>query len=75
MFHLESQCSSDHLLTISCGVDNWQTLAPYFGLDAGDEKAIKQEHEEEATRRHAMLRKWKQINDFKATYRELVSMF
>ena len=72
---LKSECSNDHLLTISCDVDDWQTQAPYFGLDAGDEKAIKREHEEEATRRRAMLRRWKQMNDFKATYRELVSIF
>ena len=51
---------------------NWQTLAPHFD---GDEKVIKREHEEEVTRRHAMLRKWKQVNAFKATYRELVSIF
>ena len=72
---LNSKCSDEHLVTISRDVDDWQTQAPFFGLDVGDEKAIQRDCGEEVARRRAMLFKWKQRKAFKATYRELVSTF
>lgn len=72
---LNLKCSDGHLLTISRYVDNWETQAPFFGLEAGDVAAIKRDIGEEEARRPAMLLKWKRMKAFKATYKELVSTF
>ena len=69
------KCSDGHLVIISRNVENWETQAPYFGLDTGDVTAINGDNDKEEARRYAMLLKWKQMKAFKATYKELMSTF
>ena len=69
-------CSDRHLAVISKNVDHWRVIAPFLGLTGADESAIlESDHHSVPLQRIAMLRKWKQKEGAKATYRRLCRAF
>ena len=69
-------CSDRHLAVISKNVDHWRTIAPFLGLTEADESAILESVPHSVPlQRIAMLRKWKQKEGAKATYRRLCRAF
>ena len=72
---LNKPCSDEHITYISLFLTNWQAVAPLLGLTETDEEDVKEEGEKTQDKRYKTLRKWKNRNLFKATYRVLVDVF
>ena len=53
---------------------NWQTVAAHLGLTETDEEDV-EEGKKTQDKRYKTLRRWKNKNLFKATYRVLVDVF
>ena len=72
---LNKSCSDAHITSISLFLANWQTLIPHLGLTETDEEDIVEEGKTTRDKRYKTLRRWKDKNLFKATYRILVDVF
>ena len=72
---LNKPCSDKHIASISLFLANWQTVAPLLGLTETDEEDIEEEGKKTQDKRYKTLRRWKNKNLFKATYRVIVNVF
>ena len=72
---LNKPCSDEHITSISLFLTNWQTVAPLLGLSETDEEDVEEEGKKTQDKRYKTLRRWKNKNLFKATYRVLVDVF
>ena len=74
---LWNQSTSEfHLPLIAARIDDWRSISPCLGLSAADDSAILGESPHSVpTQRVAMLRRWKQKQGEKATYKELYRVF
>ena len=69
-------CSEQHLAEISKNIVDWRFVSPYLGLTEADEFAILGANPHSVpAQRIAMLRKWKQKQGTKATYKRLCKVF
>ena len=65
-------CSDEHLAEISKKIVDWRFVSPHLGLTEADEFAILGENSHSVpAQKIAMLRKWKQNQGTKATYKRL----
>ena len=71
---LDEPCTDGHLLEIAPSITDWQSIAPYLGLDEADEEGI-EDLRSAKRKRIAVLRKWKQKSGRKGTYRRLAKRF
>ena len=70
---LDSPISDIHLSDIASHITEWQHLAPYLDLSEIEEKDIVDSYPEQPKlQRREALRKWKESNGDKATYRKLI---
>lgn len=67
--HLDARVSDEHLREVSRITHDHETLGPELGLTPDEMTAI---ISSEQPQRLAVLRKWKQISAWKATYRKLI---
>ena len=74
---LWNQSTSEfHLPLIAAHIDDWRSISPCLGLLAVDDSTILGESPHSVpTQRVAMLRRWKQKQGEKATYKELYRVF
>ena len=72
---LNKPCSDEHITSIALFLANWQTVAPLLGLSETDEEDVEEEGKKTQDKRYKTLRRWKDKNLFKATYRVLVDVF
>ena len=73
---LDKHCSSAHITKISEHIENWQELAPYFGLTEAEEQDIRVDHAHQyKVQKHKMVWKWVRKQGDRATYRELKRVF
>ena len=72
---LNRPCSDEHITSISLFLTNWQTVALLLGLTETDKEDVEEEGKKTQNKRYKTLRKWKDRNLFKATYRVLVDAF
>ena len=72
----DKSCSEEHLVKIATLIADWRAVSPFLGLTEADEIAILggSPHSVPA-QRTAMLRKWKQNQGAKATYKRLCRVF
>ena len=73
---LDKRCSSGHIAKISEHLENWEELAPYFGLTGAEEQEIQANniHQYEVQKRK-MVWKWVRKQGSKATYGKLKKVF
>ena len=72
---LDVVCSSAHIAKLSEHIENWEELAPYFGLTAAEEEDIRASHAlQYKVQKRKMLWKWVRKLGKKATYRELIKV-
>ena len=70
---LDSPVSDIHLSDIASHITEWRELAPYLDLSEVEEKDIVDSYPERPKlQRREALRKWKERNSNKATYRRLI---
>ena len=70
---LDSPVSDIHLSDIASRITEWQELAPYLDLSEVEEKDIVDSYPSRPKlQRREALRKWKESNGDKATYRRLI---
>ena len=70
---LDSPVTDAHLSDITSHITNWQELAPYLDLSEAEEKDIVDSYPNRPKlQRREALRKWKESNGSKATYRRLI---
>ena len=70
---LDSPVSAIHLSDIASHITEWQELAPYLDLSEVEEKDIVDSYPNRPKlQRREALRKWKESNGNKATYRRLI---
>ena len=72
---LEKELSEEHLREVSRIIDDDEILGPELGLSTADMTAISSDAKKKEHQRMEMLRKWKQIFAFKATYWKLIEAF
>ena len=72
---LNKPCSDEHMASISLFLANWQIVAPHLGLTETDEEEVEEEGRKTQDKRYKILRRWKNKNLYKATYRVLVDVF
>ena len=72
---LKQLCTARHLAVISRKIADWRAVSPFLGLTEADECAILESNPNSEARRIAMLRKWKQKEGAKATYKRLCRAF
>ena len=70
---LDSPVSDIHLSDIALKITEWRELAPYLDLSEVEEKDIVDIYPNDPKlQRREALRKWKENNGIKATYRRLI---
>ena len=70
---LDSPVSDIHLSDIASKITEWRELAPYLDLSEVEEKDIVDSYPDRPKlQRRQALRKWKESNGNKATYRRLI---
>ena len=70
------QCSQQHLAEIADSISDWRAVSPYLGLTEAEENAILGASPYSVpAQKIAMLRKWKQKEGAKATYKRLCRVF
>ena len=70
---LDSPVSDIHLSDISSRITEWRILAPYLDIsDVDEEDIITRNHNHPELQRREALRKWREANGTKATYRKLI---
>ena len=73
---LDRAVSDIHIAQLAQGMTEWQELAPYFDLSPADEEDIVDRYRGRLPlQKREALRKWKEMNDSKATYRKLIVIF
>ena len=73
---LDKRCSSAHIAKISEHIENWQELAPYFGLTEAEEQEILNNHANQfKVQKRKMVWKWVRKQGDRATYCELKRVF
>ena len=69
-------CTESHLASISVNIADWRAVSPHLGLTEAEETAIQGSHPHSVSaQKIAMLRKWKEKQGTKATYRRLCRVF
>ena len=72
---LDVRCSSAHIAKLSEHIEDWEELAPYFGLTEAEQREIKGNHAlQYKVQKRKMLWKWVRKLGEKATYRELTKV-
>ena len=72
-FRLDSPISDIHICDIASHITDWQELAPYLDLSEVEEKDIADCYPNRPNlQRREALRKWKEINGIRASYRRLI---
>ena len=73
---LDERCSSAHIAKFSENIENWEELAPYFGLTDAEEQEIRGNHAHQyKVQKRKMLWKWVSLKlgaFIRATYREVL---
>ena len=68
-------CSSAHIAKFSEHIEDWEELAPYFGLTEAEQQEIRASHAHQyKVQKRKMLWKWVRKLGEKATYRELIKV-
>ena len=68
---LDRECSDRDLTALTQFCDNWRLIGHHLGLEKYLND-INRDNASEEEKRFALLRRWKQVFDFRATYRMLV---
>ena len=68
-------CSENHLAIISNAVADWRAVSPFLGLTEAEESDILESTHSVPARKIAMMRRWKQKEGAKATYKRLCRVF
>ena len=69
-------CTESHLASISENIADWRAVSPHLGLTEAEETAILGSHPHSVpAQKIAMLRKWKEKQGIKATYKRLCRVF
>ena len=72
---LDVRCSSAHIPKFSEHIEDWEELAPYFGLTEAEQQEIRASHAlQYKVQKRKMLWKWVRKLGEKATYRELIKV-
>ena len=72
---LDVRCSSAHIAKLSEHIEDWEELAPYFGLTEAEQQEIRASHAlQYKVQKRKMLWKWVRKLGEKATYRELIKV-
>ena len=72
---LDVRCSSAHIAKLSEHMEDWEELAPYFGLTEAEQQEIRAIHAlQYKVQKRKMLWKWVRKLGEKATYRELIKV-
>ena len=72
---LDVRCSSAHIAKFSEHIEDWEELAPYFGLTEAEQQEIRANHVHQyKVQKRKMLWKWVRNLGEKATYRELIKV-
>ena len=72
---LDVRCSSAHIAKFSEHIEDWEELAPYFGLTEAEQREIRASHAlQYKVQKRKMLWKWVRKLGEKATYRELIKV-
>ena len=72
---LDVRCSSAHIAKLSEHIEDWEELAPYFGLTEAEQQEIRANHAfQYKVQKRKMLWKWVRKLGEKATYRELIKV-
>ena len=72
---LNVRCSSAHIAKFSEHIEDWEELAPYFGLTEAEQHEIRASHAlQYKVQKRKMLWKWVRKLGEKATYRELIKV-
>ena len=72
---LDVRCSSAHIAKFSEHIEDWEDLAPYFGLTEVEQQEIRASHAlQYKIQKRKMLWKWVRKLGEKATYRELIKV-
>ena len=70
---LDVICSPAHIAKFSEHIEDWEELAPYFGLTEAEKQEIRASHA--LVQKRKMLWKWVRKLGEKATYREMIKVF
>ena len=72
---LDVRCSSAHIAKFCELIEDWEELAPYFGLTEAEQQEIRASHDQQyKVQKRKMLWKWVRKLGEKATYRELIKV-
>ena len=72
---LDVRCSSAHIAKFSERIEDWEELAPYFGLTEAEQQEIRASHADQyKIQKRKMLWKWVRKLGEKATYCELIKV-
>ena len=72
---LDVRCSSAHIAKLSEHIEDWEELAPYFGLTEAEQQEIRASHAlQYKVQKRKMLWKWVRKLGEKATYHELIKV-
>ena len=72
---LDVRCSSAHIAKLSEHIEDWEELAPYFGLTEAEQQEIRASHAHQyKVQKRKMLWMWVEKLGEKATYRELIKV-
>lgn len=71
-FLLDNELSEEHLREVSRIIDDHAIVGSELGLTDPEITAISSDASTQESKRKEMLKKWKQKNAFKATYRLLI---
>ena len=72
---LDVRCSSAHIAKLSEHIEDWEELAPYFGLTEAEQQEIRASHAlQYKVQKRKMLWKWVRKLGEKATYGELIKV-
>ena len=72
---VDIRCSSAHIAKFSEYIEDWEELAPYFGLTEAEQQVIRASHAlQYKVQKRKMLWKWVRKLGEKATYRELIKV-
>ena len=73
---LDATCSPLHVTLIAEDIEDWEELAPYFGLTPAEEQTIRADHSHQyKLQKRKMLWMWVEKNGKKATYRRMKEIF
>ena len=74
--NLDQPCSDPHLNKIAKAIDDWSGISSFLGLSAADKKEIQESNPHSVlAQKVQMMRRWKEKNGAKATYKHLCQIF